>query len=301
MKIPKITKTYFVLTPLLLLSPFTWAAASASGAVESQVPSLLIESHTEDSSKGDSGYVADTTLSSPQSRAALDLSDKWWYSWDEIESTPLINEGHTCETLAARPTLSLAQQDEIIGGGCLAIFFYDSFDYEEGNRFKPLTKGGAPVVALPYGSLQKWNSYGGGIMLLKHNSIWAQAGRDNQGYVVSLATVHGSSRIETKGGITLPKGRYNLLVKLKASTQKLLPKYVGVTTKIEGEAINIKQHDYVKSLYTNPYWDMIKIPFNVLYEDRVFISIEDIYNGMLDRGAIVDDIILYQVSEEPQS
>lgn len=300
MKIPKITKTYFVLTPLLLLSPFTWAAASASGAVESQVPSLLIESHTEDSSKGDSGYVADTTLSSPQSRAALDLSDKWWYSWDEIERTPLINEGHTCETLAAKPTLSLAQQDEIIGGGCQFVAFYDSFDREEGNGFKPLAVG-HPVVGVPYGSLQKWNSYGGGIMLLKHNSLWVQAYSDNEGYVANLATMNGSSRIETKGGITLPKGHYKLLVKLKASTQKLLPKYVGVTTKIEGEAINIKQHDYVKSLYTNPYWDMIKIPFNVLYEDRVFISIEDIFNGMAHKGAIVDDIILYQVSEAPQS
>ncbi len=284
--------TASVVSCLVLSTSTAFAAASAGGLSNSSSsgsstvtqPKPTTPEPQPDQSKT-TGSTSSTTVSETT------ISESWWLNWDAVTSSKaLMTEGHSCATLAQTRTISRLQQD-ILVSNCEEIAFYDSFDTEEGNGFKTLT-GKKPVVAVPYGSFKKWNSYSQGAMLLKHNSPWVQAGSDGDGYSAALSTIHGSSKIETRGPITLEEGDYVLMFKLKASTQKLLPKYVGVTTVVSGGHTNIKHHSYVPSYYTNSSWDTVAIPIRVDYEDNIVLSIEDIFNGMKDRGSVVDDILI---------
>ncbi len=293
-------KTSTLLLNSLVLSSAAIAAADLPTEIPEEVDELeqIIEGpHFLENTSVNLSKEATVVKPFSKARSGGDISETWWLDWSTISKSPaLLREGHTCETLAQEQSVTTIQQD-VLMDNCDTIAFYDSFDTEEGNRFKTLA-GKKPVVALTYGSFKKWNSYGPGAMLLKHKSIWAQASADGDGYVASLSSIMGSAKIETRGAINLPAGSYKLMFKLKASTQKILPKYAGVTSTIIGKWTNIKQHSYVRSLYTNPYWDTVEIDFNLPLEDNVILSIEDIFNGMNDRGSIVDDIILLKVINE---
>ncbi len=271
-----------IVSGLALLAPVSFAATSVS-SFSNSLETITINRTEQQTPESRTFSVNDGDDST--------ASVGWWLDWDTVTaSDAIMKEGHTCATLAQEVSITVEQQEALMNN-CEDVIFYDSFDTEEGNGFKTLT-GKSPVRALPYGSFKKWNSYGNGAMLLKHSSPWVQARLDGHGYAVALSTIHGGTRIETKGPISLEAGNYQLMFKLKASTEKILPKYVGVTTLITGGHTNIKQHDYVRSFYTNPHWDTVSVPFSVSYNDEIVLSLEDIFNGMKDRGSVVDGIVI---------
>ncbi len=269
-----------------LLASMSALAAASADSLSNHLESIMVN-------HSDSDEVVSYKPKGAQEESSIE--DNWWLDWNTVVSGSILTEGQNCETLAQKSSITTEMRDTLLSE-CEAVYFYDSFDHEEGDGYQILT-GKAPIHALPYGSFKKWNSYGQGAMLLKHNSIWVQAENDGPGYVTALSTIHGGTKIETRGAFPLPRGEFKLMFKLKASTKKVLPKYVGITTKITGEYTTIKHHSYVRSLYMNPYWDTVVIPFKTRFSDEVELELEDIFNGMKDRGSIVDDILLIKLKD----
>ncbi|CAH0530401.1 hypothetical protein [Vibrio hippocampi] len=283
----------------LMLNSYAFASASADWLDEVD--------HHIDSVRWERNFSVDNNVnvdndSDPASRTInnglrpdLDVEGMWWTGWEDIVGTTELYEAQTCATLMARSTPTLMLKDDL-AEDCVEVVFYESFDTERGTGFQPISsKKTTPTVAIPYGSLKKFNSYGSGPMLLKYNSIWAQAGADLQGYVLSLSTPYGSARVDTKGGIPLAAGNYKLAFKVKASTHSALAKFAGVSTHISGDYIDIRQNDYVQAFWNNTHWSTVIIPFSLVGEDEVRLSFEDIFNGVQNRGSIIDDIVVYKL------
>lgn len=229
--------------------------------------------------------------------------ESWWFEWDKMIEDQTITEYQNCFSALGLQELN-QKQLALLNKGCAELVFLDTFDNEEGTSLVP---GGNVQNIDGIVQLKKWNVTGApGITVRRGSAPTVNDSTNPQSYAVILGqttstTGVGTAKIETKGPLTLTKGRYALSFKVKERAGSgTTAKFAGVKATVVGKYFNYAEKNHmIQTLPNNFKWSTAILEFTVnKASDDVYISLENIYNGKIDEPAIIDAVMLHKVSNE---